>query len=335
MARPLRIEFNGAFYHVISRGNDKKNIFETEADRRKFLKYLKVIIQRYRVKIHGYCLMDNHYHIILETPEGNLCKAMHNLNSSYTAYFNAKHQRSGHLFQGRYKAILVQADEYAHQVSAYIHLNPARAGLVKRPADYPWSSYKYYINPNHSSKMLSVEFILSLFDKDIVKARQLYQKFVEKALVDHAKQIKEGLTAGLVLAKPEFVSWVKSNFLGQKAAEEIPQLKQLMKSPITMERIANVVEQVVSEKKLARKLSIYLSRKFTDKKLLQIADFHKNISYAGISKMCARIDEERITNNKLNKLILSAVSLLNVKTPILTILTVLSVLSNLMSKSCN
>ena len=121
MARPLRIEYAGAFYHITSRGNERKDIFKNERDFERFLTYLETAVQRYKAVIHVYCLMSNHYHLLLETPMGNLSQIIRHINGAYTTYYNTKWQRAGHLFQGRYKAILVEADEYAGELSRYIH----------------------------------------------------------------------------------------------------------------------------------------------------------------------------------------------------------------------
>src|SRR3989338_416655 len=163
MARPLRIEYTGAFYHITSRGNERKNIFTNEYDFKKFLEYLEAANKRYRAVIHIYCLMSNHYHLLIETPLGNLSQIMRHINGSYTTYFNTKRQRAGHLFQGRYKAILVDADEYAEGLSRYIHLNPVRAGIVTKPEEYDWSSYQCYIGRKKIPSCLKVDFILGYF----------------------------------------------------------------------------------------------------------------------------------------------------------------------------
>jgi len=134
MARPLRIEYPGAFYHVTSRGNEQKDIFKNRRDREKFLKYLASATQRYAATVHSYCLMSNHYHLLLETPEGNLSEIMRHINGAYTTYFNIKRKRSGHLFQGRYKSILIEADEYLVELSRYIHLNPVMPAWSKSPS---------------------------------------------------------------------------------------------------------------------------------------------------------------------------------------------------------
>ncbi len=140
MARPLRLQYPGACYHVTSRGNEKKPIFRNQKDREKFLAYLESAVVRYEAIIHVWCLMGNHYHLFLETPTGNLSQIMRHINGAYTTYFDVKWKRTGHLFQGRYKAILVEADQYATELSRYIHLNPVRAGIVDTPEGYFWSS---------------------------------------------------------------------------------------------------------------------------------------------------------------------------------------------------
>jgi REP element-mobilizing transposase RayT len=133
MARPFRIEYSGAFYHISSRSNERKAVFKSERDREKFLLYFGSATERYSAIIHAYCLMDNHYHLLMETSAGNLSQIMHHINGACTTYFNAKRVRSGHLFQGRYKAILTEADEYAKELSRYIHLNPVQAGMCANP----------------------------------------------------------------------------------------------------------------------------------------------------------------------------------------------------------
>ena len=126
MARSLRIEYPGAYYHITSRGNERKAIFKNKGDRKSFLLYLKSAYLRYGAIVHVFCLMNNHYHLLLETPKGNLSQIMQHINGAYTTYFNVNHKRAGHLFQGRYKAILVDSDAYAGELSRYMHLNPVR-----------------------------------------------------------------------------------------------------------------------------------------------------------------------------------------------------------------
>jgi REP element-mobilizing transposase RayT len=177
MARSLRIEYPGAFYHVTSRGNERKAVFKSLRDREKFLTYLESATERYGAVIHVYCLMDTHYHLFIETPSVKLSKIMQHINGAYTTYFNRKRGRSGHLFQGRYKAILVEADEYAMELSRYVHLNPVRAGIVKTPEAYKWSSFRYYISNGKAPRWLKRDFILSYFDGKPTSAMKKYRDF--------------------------------------------------------------------------------------------------------------------------------------------------------------
>ena len=182
MARALRIEYSGAFYHITSRGNERKDIFLSGRDREQFLSYLESATVRYGARIHAYCPMSNHYHLLVETPLGNLSRIMKHVNGAYTTYFNVKRKRSGHPLQGRYKAILVDKDEYALELSRYIHLNPVRAMMVHKPDLYEWSSYRAYVGPAAARVWLYREFIHSLFGSDEITAQGSYGRFVEEAV---------------------------------------------------------------------------------------------------------------------------------------------------------
>src|SRR4030042_35639 len=141
MARPLRIEFPGALYHVTARGNARQDIFLDDDDRLLFCSVLERVVSRFHLLLHAYCLMNNHYHLLVETPEGNLSKGMRQINGVYTQQLNRRYNRVGHVLQGRYKAILVDKDNYLLELSRYVVLNPVRAGLVKQPSRWAWSSY--------------------------------------------------------------------------------------------------------------------------------------------------------------------------------------------------
>ncbi len=166
MGRPLRIEYPGALYHITSRGNEKRDIFLDNNDRIKFLDILEDYHERYGILIHSYVLMDNHYHLILETPKGNLLKVMHGINGGYTGYFNRRHGRVGHLFQGRYKGIIVDKDTYLLELGRYVHLNPLRAKMVERPELYEWSSYPAYIGKQKQKSWMEYSWVLSKFGRD-------------------------------------------------------------------------------------------------------------------------------------------------------------------------
>ena len=158
MARPLRIEYPGAYYHVTSRGNERKAIFRDGSDRRKFLELLSSSIKQFILRLHAYVLMDNHYHLLVETPVGELSRAIRYLNGVYTQYINRRHRRVGHLFQGRYKAILVDKDSHLIELSRYIHLNPWRVRRGARdPLKYQWSSLKAYTGREKAPPWLVTE----------------------------------------------------------------------------------------------------------------------------------------------------------------------------------
>ena len=178
MSRPLRLEFSGALYHITSRGNERKAIYQDEHDFHLFLQILGDVCEHYNWLIHAYCLMTNHYHLLLETPDANLSKGMRQLNGVFTQAINKKHHRVGHLFQGRYKSILVDSDNYLLELNRYIVLNPVRAHMVAHPNEWPWSSYGYTIGPEEPPNWLAVDALLLQFSKQRKTALRKYQVFV-------------------------------------------------------------------------------------------------------------------------------------------------------------
>jgi REP element-mobilizing transposase RayT/AraC-like DNA-binding protein len=180
MARPLRIEFAGALYHVTSRGDGQEDIYLDDIDRRNFIDILKEVCKRFNWVVHAYCLMSNHYHILIETPDSNLAKGMRHLNGVYTQQFNRNHKRVGHVFQGRYKAIIVQKEAYLLELARYIILNPVRASMVRAAKDWPWSSYRATAGLTKHDSWLKVDWILSLFSRKKGEAIKQYRLFVSE-----------------------------------------------------------------------------------------------------------------------------------------------------------
>ncbi len=178
MARPLRLEFAGALYHITSRGDRREDIYEDDRDRKQFLSILGEVCKRYNWICHAYCLMSNHYHLLIETPDGNLSKGMRQLNGVYTQYFNRQHSRVGHVFQGRYKAILVDKSSYLLELARYIVLNPVRASMVRFAEDWPWSSYRATAGEQGCPDWLRVDWLLAAFGRKKVKAIEAYRQFV-------------------------------------------------------------------------------------------------------------------------------------------------------------
>lgn len=182
MARPLRIEFPGALYHVTSRGDRREPIFDDDEDRLAFLRVLAEVVERFNWICHAFCLMTNHYHLVVETPDGNLSKGMRQLNGVYTQASNRRHHKSGHLFQGRFKAILVDKNRYLLELARYVVLNPVRAGIVAHPNDYPWSSYRAMMGKAPAPAWLATQGLLALFADSTPLARRRYARFVAEGM---------------------------------------------------------------------------------------------------------------------------------------------------------
>jgi REP element-mobilizing transposase RayT len=226
MARPLRIEFKGALYHILSRGNERRNIFFGDADYKVFLGVLEEMSERFEVDIFAYVLMSNHYHLLIRTNQGNLSKSMQWVGTTYTRRFNLQHFRSGHLFQGRFKSILVQNDAYLMQLSCYIHRNPLRAGLVNRLADYRWSSYRTYAYKASHTKWLNKDLILSQCNRE--DSYKAYREKVQKYSEEESK-VFENLRHGIVFGTKRYLNKITKKHLKKESDLELPQLNRIIK----------------------------------------------------------------------------------------------------------
>jgi putative transposase len=312
MARPLRVEYPGAFYHVINRGNHREKLFKGTRDYEKFIQYLEKAAERFALIVHTYCLMGNHYHLVVETPEPNLSTTMQWLNVSYATYFNRKQDRSGHLFQGRFKAILIEVDAYLNQVSRYIHLNPVRAGIVESPGKYRWSSYATFVGERIPQKFLKTDRLLCNFGKNNKEARKNYREFVEGIDIKNVKDPSKKLAGGFILGDTDFVNWVKDTFLRKREDEkEIPQLKKLkprVNPEIIVEHVSKAFNIEVTKIKKrglkrnkAREVAIYLGRELSRLSCNELGDFFGGVSGALITMMNRRITEEIDRNRLLKK----------------------------------
>ncbi len=219
MTRPLRIEYAGAVYHITSRGNEKKAVFKDDQDRINFLNTLQHVNKRYNWFCHAYCMMDNHYHLLIETPDGNLSLGMRQLNGVYTQLFNKRHQRTGHLFQGRYKSILIQKDSHLLEVCRYVVLNPVRARMVERPEVWQWSSYSATAG-RESPPCLTTDWILGQFSRKRAKAEQEYRQFVEWGI--GKETIWREVKGQSILGEDDFVEGLISHIKKHQDVPEIP-----------------------------------------------------------------------------------------------------------------
>ena len=296
MARPLRITYPGAFYHVTARGNERKKIFLSQADCAKFLSYLTDALHKYGVTLYAFTLMGNHYHLVVETPRANLSAFVHAVNSAYTTYFNIKRKRSGHLLQGRYKSIVIEKDAYLLELSRYIHLNPVRAGIVQKPEDYALSSYRAYILPKEET-IVSRELVWAMISGNRKEAPERYKDFVESALSEASPNPFEKVYGGAVLGTTPFIKDVL-----KRAASVIPKnetaQRRVLSSTVSgideiirfLSRHFNIPEDTVVSVLPYRSYALYLARKHTPIAGADIGRYF-NVTCSAVTKMGTRLKQ--------------------------------------------
>jgi len=286
MARPLRIEFPGAVYHVTSRGNARQVIFLNHIDRIKFIEVLSHVVERFHWLCHAYCLMDNHYHLIIETLEGNLSRGMRQLNGVYTQIFNQRHRRVGHLFQGRYKAILVEKDRHLSSLSRYVVLNPVRIGMVKRPEDWAWSSYRATLGIAKKPSFLTVEWILSQFDKKKREAVEKYKRFVMEGINEGSPW--EMLRGQIFLGADEFIGKLGHLLSDKGEFKEVPREQRYAGRPS--------LNELFKDKKIkpqrAKDEAVYAAYFQHGYRMKEIAEY-LGIHYATVSRAVRRVEQRK------------------------------------------
>jgi len=229
MARPLRIEYPGALYYVTSRGNHRQDIFVDDEDRERFLNILAHTARRHNWLCHAYCLMDNHYHIVIEAPDGNLSKGMRQVGAVYTQAYNRRHGKSGHLFQGRYKAILVEKESRLLEVIRYVVLNPVRAGAVSTPEDWPWSSYRGTCEAGEVHPCLSVDWVLGNFGRERGEAIRRFRSFVRDGM--KADSPFEKVRGQVALGGDSFFEMLQPFLEDKSKIDEIPRSQRVAGRP--------------------------------------------------------------------------------------------------------
>ncbi len=228
MSRPLRIELAGGIYHVTSRGNRREDIYITDADRVQWLALFGQVCQRYNWRCHAYCLMSNHYHIVVETIEGNMSKGMRHLNGVYTQHFNRTHHRFGHVYQGRYKGILVDKDSYLLELSRYVVLNPVRAKMVNDVAQWPWSSYLIMLGEQHAPVWFEANWLLGQFGHQRLLAISKYIDFIREGI--GLPSLWTELRQQIYLGDDHFVSRMQQLHDNQSDLSEIPRVQHRSKA---------------------------------------------------------------------------------------------------------
>lgn len=272
MARPIRLEFPNALYHVMSRGNGGSNIFVEDKNRHIFLELFEELLMRYDIICYAYCLMDNHYHLLIETPKANLSQLMRGLNGRYTKYFNKTYRRMGHVFQGRYKAIIVQKDCYLLELSRYIVLNPVRAGMTHNPEQYTWSSYRASTGKSPCPEWLAADNVLVSFDDQRKNAIVQYQQFVREGI---DQPFSGNIVQQAYLGDQTFINHVQQ-YISQKQSDSIHITQRSKKSP---KKPIEEIISAISNRDKAMKV-IYETGHYT---MFEIAQYF-NIHYSTVSR---------------------------------------------------
>jgi REP element-mobilizing transposase RayT len=255
MARPLRIEFPGALYHLTARGNARQNIFLDDEDRQRFLTVLERVASRFHLAVYAYCLMDNHYHLVLETPEANLSRGMRQLNGVYTQRYNRRHRSVGHLFQGRYKAILIQKESHLLEVCRYVVLNPVRAQAAEKVEHWAWSSYRATAGVAPCPPWLTVDWVLSQFGTARHHAAPHYRRFVREGI--NRSSIWEDVRAQVLLGDEEFVEKLEGYVKGYEEISEIPRRQRYVSRPPLKKLFDGTRTQATRDTAIARAVHRY------------------------------------------------------------------------------
>jgi len=273
MVRPLRIEFPGAIYHITSKGDRKEDIFNDDHDRAMFLEILEWTIERSHWLCHAYCLMNNHYHLLIETPEANLSYGMRQLNGVYTQRYNKMHDTVGHLFQGRFKSILVEKESYLLELCRYLVLNPVRAKMVKRPWEYQWSSYLGTSGRVSPYKFLTTDWILSQFGSSRKTAQKDYEAFILEGIISDSPF--EDLKGGIILGGKSFI---KNIYKEKKFNKEIVRTERYATRP----SLSELLSAKKGKKEQAEK--IYHSHVMYGYTLQEIGKY-LNVHYSTVSRI--------------------------------------------------
>jgi REP element-mobilizing transposase RayT len=315
MARQLRIQYPGAYYHVTCRGNERKRIFSDNDDRRRFLYLLEESLETYQAVLYAYVLMDNHFHLVVQTMRANLSEFMRRFNICYTGWFNYHHKRCGHLYQGRYKALLVDADNYLLELSRYIHLNPVRVGRLRKCdyqerwlnlRRYQWSSLPGYINDKKVVEFVNYDMVLGM-----VGGRRAYQRFVVDGLKEGIEDPFEDVQYQTILGDDDFVARVKSKYIEIGSLREQPMYRDMISGMIDPEIVLRCVARVMGidrgelmkreREGIARGLAAEMLYKYSGLTQTQIGKLLGGVDYGAVYQLRYRM-KERLTQDDVLQL---------------------------------
>lgn len=284
MSRPLRIELAGGLYHVTSRGDGREAIYFEDGDRLKWLEVLGEVCERFNWRVHAWCQMTNHYHLVIETPEANLAQGMRQLNGVYTQHVNRAHKRVGHVFQGRYKAILVERDSYLLELARYVVLNPVRAGMVKGPRQWRWSSYRSMVSSTEAPSWLVTDWILGQFGQVRARAVQKYIDFVRSGL--GLPSIWQHLQGQIYLGSEAFVKRM------QQLSAESASDTRIAEVPRAQRRPKVLPLEVFTSRHAKRNAAMAAAFGSGGYSLAQIAE-HFGVHYSTVSRAVRAVEKMR------------------------------------------
>ena len=306
MARKPRIHYPGACYHVMLRGNGGKDIFFSNGDRCRFSLLLQEGVERYKHRIHAFCQMSNHVHLVIQVGEVPLSRVMQNVSFRYTRYINSRKKKIGHVFQGRYKALLIDVDSYLVELVRYIHCNPVRAGLVTHPVNYQWSSHNAYLG-NNSIPWLSTNLVLSQFAGRKDKARKLYDDFIQDGMAEaHRYEFHSGTYQGRILGDEKFSE--KALTLAEEKWKNRSTLHQIIDAVCLSYGIEQDIFFASGKKQPgaeARAVAAYLVQEEKHLSLTDLGNFLDR-DLAALSRAAGRIRERAKENPELAEKIISS-----------------------------
>jgi len=298
MSRPLRIDYPNAWHHVMSRARRGQDLFVDKADYQQFIDLLQEITDLFNINVAAYCLMPTHYHLMLQTPDANLSRCMRHLNGIYTQRYNVSHSCDGTLFRGRYKSILVDADNYVLQLVRYIHRNPLKAGLVKRLDQYVWSSHKGYLSKAKKWNWIYKHFVLDMLTTQINSQILIYKQFMAQEQDENLVRVLDGKNPPSMLGSDKFISWIKDLFFKMKKDKEVPASKELAPDLDTIiSEVSRYYKVRLSKLKAVRRgmeneprdVAIYLIRSMRAEPLMRVgANFGLN-QYSSVSSAVTRV----------------------------------------------
>jgi putative transposase len=316
MSRPLRIKYPNAWYHILNRGRHKELIFIDTKDYYRFIDLLKDTSGQWNLRIAAYCLMPNHYHLLVQTPDANISRCMRHIDGIYTQQFNRYHECDGSLFRGRYKSILVDADSYLLKLVRYIHYNPLKAGLTDRIDSYLWSSHRGYLSNAEKWNWLYKDFVFSMLSRNKGDWLKKYHQFLSMEEENDISKVLDKKKWPAMLGSVDFITKVKEKFFPEKINGEVPQSRELAPDLCQIQTIVCEYYRIDKGKLFSsrrgisnepRNIAIYLTRRLRGDSLKQIGVHFKLKKYSSVSSIIARMNEaiakDQKLRNRIEKLI--------------------------------